>query len=84
LGSGEVRRHTVRSRELELLYSEGEIFYWSSDLLLTKVRCNSHYTLYGFHVVDAGSEHAHVYANAGFAAVRLLYSIPCEDAPVGR
>jgi hypothetical protein len=39
-------------------------------------------TLYDFDVVDAGSEHT--YTNVGFTTVRLLYSIPCEDAPVGR
>jgi hypothetical protein len=26
--------------------SEGEIFYWSSDLFLTNVRCNSHYSIF--------------------------------------
>jgi hypothetical protein len=37
---------------------------------------------FDFHVVDAGSEHT--YTNAGFTAARLLYSIPCGDAPVSR
>jgi hypothetical protein len=46
LGPGEFRWHTVRSCELELLFSEGEFFYWSSDLLLTNVRCHSNYSIF--------------------------------------
>jgi hypothetical protein len=55
--------------------------------LLFKLSCPSHecalqLTFYGFHVVDAGSEHT--YTNVGFTTIRLLYSIPCGDAPVSR
>jgi hypothetical protein len=39
LDPGEVRWHTVRSRELELLFGR-----W--DLLFTNVRCNSHPTIF--------------------------------------
>jgi hypothetical protein len=42
LGPGKVRWHTVRSREPELLaILKVRFFYWSSDLLLTNVRCLS-------------------------------------------
>jgi hypothetical protein len=60
---------------------KGEIVYSSSDLLLTNVRCNSHYSYF----YALGSSNWHSQRNIGFKALRLVYSVlSCNDAPVGR
>jgi hypothetical protein len=68
------------------LFAKGGIFYSSCDVPLANVRCFSEFidlfNCHRFRIIDLSNKHAQ--RNIGFKALRLVYSTPCDDAPVGR